>query len=52
MEPRRERRRIMVTMMFLAIVNALTFSVAVVRAPFALVRGGASPAALVCRFVG
>jgi hypothetical protein len=30
--------------MSLAIVNAPTFSVAVVRAPFALTRGGASPA--------
>jgi hypothetical protein len=34
----------MIQMVHLAIVNAPTFSVAVVRAPFALMRSGASPA--------
>jgi hypothetical protein len=33
----------MILMVHLAIVNAPTFSVALVRAPFALMRGGASP---------
>jgi len=37
----------MLVMVHLAIANAGTFSIARVRAPFALMRGGASPAALV-----
>jgi len=36
----------MTIMVHLAIKNAATFEIAVVRAPFALMRGGASPAAL------
>ena len=37
----------MAYMVHLAIVNESTFSIVVVRAPFALTRGGASPVALV-----
>ena len=40
----------MAYMVHLAIENASTFSIVVVRAPFALTRGGASPVALV-RFI-
>jgi hypothetical protein len=38
----------MIQMVFLAIVDRNGLTIVVVNAPFALKRGGASPAALVC----